>query len=115
MTVRRVSSGDRRKLFQESEPAPEFAKRVRSGKQVDRFVGTINTANFFRRPHGLGWALVGDAGYHKDPATAQGISDSFRDAELITEAINQGFSGLRPLVEALGEYEEKRNSAVMPM
>src|SRR3712207_9569636 len=35
--------------------------------------------NFFRKPHGSGWALVGDAGYHKDPYGAQGISDAFRD------------------------------------
>jgi hypothetical protein len=42
--------------------APEFAERVRSGRQEDRLVGTSNTANFFRRSHGPGWALVGDAG-----------------------------------------------------
>ena len=27
------------------------------------------------------WALIGDAGYNKDPITAQGISDAFSDAE----------------------------------
>jgi flavin-dependent dehydrogenase len=101
--------------FKTLDLAPEFAQRVRSGKQVDRFAGTVNTANFFRRPHGPGWALVGDAGYHKDPATAQGIADSFRDAEFVAEAISQGLSGLRPLAEALAEYEETRNLTVMPM
>ena len=101
--------------FKTLDLALEFAQRVRSGKQMDRFAGTVNTANFFRRPYGPGWALVGDAGYHKDPATAQGIADSFRDAEFVAEAINQGFSGLRPLAEALAEYEETRNLAVMPM
>jgi 2-polyprenyl-6-methoxyphenol hydroxylase-like FAD-dependent oxidoreductase len=58
---------------------------------------------------------VGDAGYHKDPATAQGISDSFRDAELLTEAIDAGFSERQPLEEALAEYERQRNAAVLPM
>jgi flavin-dependent dehydrogenase len=101
--------------FRSLELAPEFAERVRSGKQVDRLVGTANTANFFRRPYGPGWALVGDAGHHKDPATAQGISDSFRDAELVSEAIDEGLSGRRMLDEALAEYEQKRNAAVMPM
>jgi 2-polyprenyl-6-methoxyphenol hydroxylase-like FAD-dependent oxidoreductase len=95
--------------------APRLLERVRSGKQEDRFVGTVNTANFFRRPYGAGWALVGDAGYHKDPATAQGIADSFRDAELLSDAIDDGFSGRIPLDDALRTYEEKRNSAVRPM
>jgi flavin-dependent dehydrogenase len=95
--------------------ASEFADRVRSGKREERFVGTADTANFFRRPFGPGWALVGDAGYHKDPSTAQGITDSFRDAELLSEAIDDGFSGRRLLADALADYEEKRNTAVMPM
>jgi 2-polyprenyl-6-methoxyphenol hydroxylase-like FAD-dependent oxidoreductase len=58
---------------------------------------------------------VGDAGYHKDPATAQGIADSFRDVELLTEAIDAGFSERQPLAEALAEYERQRNAAVLPM
>jgi 2-polyprenyl-6-methoxyphenol hydroxylase-like FAD-dependent oxidoreductase len=101
--------------FKSLNLAPQFAERVRSGKREERFVGTANTANFFRRPYGPGWALVGDAGYHKDPSTAQGITDSFRDAELLSEAIDQGLSGQRPLADTLAEYEWKRNSAVMPM
>ena len=101
--------------FKSLELAPQFAERVRSGKQEDRLVGTVNTANFLRRPYGSGWALVGDAGYHKDPATAQGIADSFRDAELLSEAIDAGFSGRKQLDDALARYEEERNSTVMPM
>ncbi len=38
---------------------------------------------FLRRPWGPGWALVGDAGYFKDPITAHGMSDALRDAELL--------------------------------
>jgi menaquinone-9 beta-reductase len=44
----------------------------------------------FRRAHGNGWALVGDAGYFKDPFAAHGISDAFRDAELLADAIVDG-------------------------
>ena len=96
------------------ELVPELAAHVRAGRREERFVGTSSTANFFRKPYGPGWALVGDAGYHKDPSTAQGISDSFRDAELLTEAIDQGFSGRRPLAEALADYERRRNTSVRP-
>jgi 2-polyprenyl-6-methoxyphenol hydroxylase-like FAD-dependent oxidoreductase len=97
------------------ELVPELADRVRAGRREERFVGTSSTANFFRKPYGPGWALVGDAGYHKDPSTAQGISDSFRDAETLTEAIDAGFSGRRPLADALADYEQQRNASVMPM
>ena len=36
---------------------------------------------------GPGWALVGDAGYFKDPITTHGITDALRDAELLADAI----------------------------
>jgi 2-polyprenyl-6-methoxyphenol hydroxylase-like FAD-dependent oxidoreductase len=101
--------------FKSLDLAPEFADRVHSGKQEERLVGSVNTENFLRRPYGPGWALVGDAGYHHDPSTAQGISDSFRDAQLLSDAIDAGFSEARPLDDALLEYEQKRNFAVMPM
>jgi 2-polyprenyl-6-methoxyphenol hydroxylase-like FAD-dependent oxidoreductase len=71
--------------------------------------------NFFRRPFGPGWALVGDAGYDRDPITAQGISDAFRDAELLADAIDAGFSGRRSLDAALADYEAQRNAAVREM
>jgi 2-polyprenyl-6-methoxyphenol hydroxylase-like FAD-dependent oxidoreductase len=45
---------------------------------------------FLRRASGPGWALVGDAGYFKDPLTAHGITDAFRDAELLANAIAGG-------------------------
>jgi flavin-dependent dehydrogenase len=95
--------------------APGLAARVDEGKQEERFVGTADVPNFFRKPYGPGWALVGDAGYHKDPVTAQGITDAFRDAEWLVEAIDAGFSGRRLLAEALADYQRRRDAAVLPM
>jgi 2-polyprenyl-6-methoxyphenol hydroxylase-like FAD-dependent oxidoreductase len=94
---------------------PELAERVRNGRREERFVGTADLPNFFRKPYGSGWALVGDAGYHKDPRCGQGITDAFRDAELVAEAIDAGLSGRRSLEEALADYERRRNGAVLPM
>ena len=54
------------------ELAPAFAERVRAATREARFVGTA-VPNYFRKPYGPGWALVGDAGYNKDFITAQGI------------------------------------------
>jgi flavin-dependent dehydrogenase len=96
------------------EATPQLMERVRGGRRAERFYGTADVPNFFRQPYGDGWALVGDAGYHKDPISAQGITDSFRDAELVAAAIDDGLSGRRPLEEALADYERRRNEAAMP-
>jgi 2-polyprenyl-6-methoxyphenol hydroxylase-like FAD-dependent oxidoreductase len=95
--------------------APGLAERVRGGTRDEHFRGTADLPNFYRRPHGPGWALVGDAGYHKDPITAQGISDAFRDADLLATAIDDGLAGRRPLAEALTGYEQTRNETTQPL
>jgi flavin-dependent dehydrogenase len=95
--------------------SPDFAKRVRQGRREEQFIGTADVPNFFRKPYGPGWALVGDAGYHKDPITAQGITDAFRSADLLAEAIDAGLSGRQPLEDALATYERRRNEEVLPM
>ncbi len=97
------------------ELVPALAERVRAGRREECFVGTATLPNYFRKPHGPGWALVGDAGYHKDPLTAQGITDAFRDAELLAEAIDAGLWGKRPMEEALAGYERRRNEAAVPV
>ena len=94
---------------------PDLAERVRAGQRTERFRGTADQQNLYRRPHGPGWALVGDAGYHKDPITAQGITDAFRDAELVAEAIDDGFAERQSLETTLTAYERRRNEATRPL
>lgn len=96
------------------DQVPDFAERVRSGKREERFYGTTDLPNFFRKPYGPGWALVGDAGCHKDPYLALGICDAFRDAEWLSDAIDEGLSGRRSVDTAMAEYERRRNEATMP-
>jgi flavin-dependent dehydrogenase len=93
------------------ELVPKLARRLREGKREANFVGTGVLPNFFRKPYGPGWALVGDAGHHKDPVGGLGIMDAFRDAELLADALDAGLSGRQPLDEALGGYERQRNAA----
>lgn len=71
--------------------------------------------NFFRRPFGPGWALVGDAGYIRDPITAQGVTDAFRDAEACASALDDVFSGRRPFEDAMPAYQRARDSRVLPI
>jgi flavin-dependent dehydrogenase len=95
--------------------APAFADRVHAGRRETRFVGTADVANYMRKPYGPGWALVGDAGYNKDPSTAQGISDAFRDAELLADAIDTWLSVAMPFDLAMAGYQAKRDEASLPM
>ena len=94
--------------------APEFAERVRGATRAAPFAGAA-VANFFRKPYGPGWALVGDAGYNKDPITAQGITDAFRDAELCAKALDETLAGARAFDDAMGEYQRTRDEHVRPM
>lgn len=96
------------------EMVPAFADRVRAATREARFVGTA-VPNYFRKPYGPGWALVGDAGYNKDFITAHGIHDAFRDAELCTTALDETFSGVRSFEVAMGEYQFTRDEHVLPM
>ena len=91
------------------ESVPDLAGRVRSGRREERFAGAADLPNFQRKPYGPGWALVGDAGCHKDPFLALGICDAFRDADFLVEALDAGFNGRSDLQEALAEYERRRN------
>jgi flavin-dependent dehydrogenase len=93
--------------------APDLAEDLKKGKRESRFVGGAIPGHV-RKPYGRGWALVGDAGYQKDPCTASGITDAFSSAEWLAEAIDAGFSGRQPLEEALAGYEAKRNQAELP-
>jgi 2-polyprenyl-6-methoxyphenol hydroxylase-like FAD-dependent oxidoreductase len=95
------------------QEAPAFAERVQAGHREERFVGTGDVPNYYRKPFGPGWALVGDAGYHKDPVTGQGILDSFRDAELLANALDAGFSGKQPAEETLADYQQQRDRATV--
>jgi len=94
--------------------APEFAERVRRARREARFLGAA-VPNYLRKPYGPGWALVGDAGYNKDPITAQGITDAFRDAQRCAIAVDEGLSGARSFDEAMADYQRARDEHVLAM
>ena len=93
---------------------PVFAERVRGARREARFAGA-SLPNYFHKPYGPGWVLVGDAGYIKDSITAQGINDAFRDAERCAIALDNWFAGARPFDEAMRDYQRERDEHVMPM
>jgi 2-polyprenyl-6-methoxyphenol hydroxylase-like FAD-dependent oxidoreductase len=94
---------------------PTVARRLEGARRVEKWSGIAGVPNYFRQPFGLGWALVGDAAYNKDPMTAQGISDAFIDAEALATAIDDGWSGRRPLSEGVAANQASRDRRVKPM
>ncbi len=91
------------------ELAPAFAERLRRATRQARFAGAA-VPNYFRKPYGRGWVLVGDAGYNRDFITAQGILDAFRDAELCAAALDRFFSGGQSFENAMAEYHRTRDA-----
>jgi 2-polyprenyl-6-methoxyphenol hydroxylase-like FAD-dependent oxidoreductase len=88
--------------------APTFVDRVASASPASSLRGWAGAPGFFRRSWGPGWALVGDAGYFKDPITTHGMSDAMRDAELLADALLAVLSGV-PDGLALAAYERLRD------
>ncbi len=92
---------------------PEFAERVHGARREERFAGGC-VRNWFRTPYGAGWALVGDAGYTKDPITAQGISDAFHDAEACSTALLSAWGGTASYDDAMSAWHVARDQHALP-
>ena len=97
------------------EAWPSVAERMRSGERVERYRTASDLRGYFRKPYGAGWALVGDAGYHLHPITAQGITDAFLDAERLTDALDATFTGRTTGDEAMAHYQATRDDHVAAM
>lgn len=95
--------------------APGLHARLEGGRPTERLRGTGDQQNFFRRASGPGWALVGDAGHHKDSITARGISDGFTQVESLVGHAGDLLDGDPALLDAaLARYEQDRDAALTP-
>ncbi|MET1060887.1 MAG: NAD(P)/FAD-dependent oxidoreductase [Nocardioides sp.] len=90
--------------------APGQHERLADARRVGRFHGWPGAPGHMRRPWGPGWALVGDAGYFKDPISTHGMTDAMRDAELLTIALLAALGGERTEREAFGQYRLRRDT-----
>lgn len=84
----------------------ELAEAVTVNEPSGKLRGFAGAPGFLRRSTGPGWALVGDAGYFRDPITAHGITDALREAELLTRAVADDGDG------GLDAYQPKRDERV---
>jgi flavin-dependent dehydrogenase len=90
-----------------AECSTELAAAVSDARLVGKYRGFPGQVGFFRQSWGPGWALVGDAGYFKDPLTAHGITDALRDAELLARAVTEGSD------DALAQYQTVRDELAL--
>lgn len=89
--------------------SPDLLRNLELCHLSNPMKGFAGSPSYLRRSHGAGWALVGDAGYFKDPITAHGITDALRDAELLSRAVISGTCA------ALAAYEEERDELSVPL
>jgi len=89
--------------------APTAAPRLAQARFTGRARSFPGLAGYLRQAHGRGWALVGDAGYFKDPLSTHGMSDALRDAELLAVAVLAGLGEGAGADSALDGYEQERD------
>lgn len=94
---------------------PPVVERLGDAPLEGQIVGTGDLPNYLRVPVGPGWALVGDAGCHKDPHTVQGMGDAARGAVLLADALDRWWRGETSETEALKAYHAARDADVLPM
>jgi len=92
--------------------APQLAERLRQARRTSPVQGMLRQPNQLRQAFGPGWALVGDAGYYRDAITAYGISDAFRDAELLAVALDRALDADGEETTALAAYQQQRDQAL---
>jgi flavin-dependent dehydrogenase len=112
----RRRTGSREEAFGEllERSAPPLAERLRQARRTSPVQGMLRQPNQLRQAFGPGWALVGDAGYYRDAVTAYGISDAFRDAELLAVALDRALGATTEVEEAaaLARYQRQRDQAL---
>ena len=116
--VRSVTEAERlRRNFEEGYLAvlhemDSVGQRIDQATREDRIVGSADLPNYLRTCAGPGWALVGDAAYHKDPTPADGITDAFIGVDLLVEAADKFLSSGDG--SALDDYQKRLSEIARP-
>jgi len=97
----------------ELRKVPGFGDWGSAATRETGFSGTT-MPNYYRKPYGPGWALVGDAGYDRDACTAQGITNAFLHAEMLAGAWLSVQSGQQSFDEAMAGYHSARDEQTLP-
>jgi len=107
-TARRTGTAESAFAALLRQAAPVLAAQLHKAERTSRVRGMLSAPNQVRRAAGAGWALVGDAAGHRDPVTGHGITDAYRDAELLAVALDAALRGDVEEPVALDAYERTR-------
>jgi flavin-dependent dehydrogenase len=91
------------------------ASRLVGAERVGALRYARGVPGYLRRSWGDGWALLGDAGYWKDPLSTHGITDALRDAELLARAVLSAPEPGSGQLDALATYQSMRDEMALPM
>jgi 2-polyprenyl-6-methoxyphenol hydroxylase-like FAD-dependent oxidoreductase len=100
------------RILAESDPGLAERLAAMPSPAIRTFTGQ---PGYVRHSWGRGWALVGDAGYYKDPLSAHGLTDALRDAELLTRAIAAVLLAGEDERAALADYQATRDALSTPL
>lgn len=95
--------------------SPDLAERLASATLVSPVRTFVGQRGYLRQCWGPGWALVGDAGSWKDPISAHGLTDAFRDAEGLSRAALGVLAGESSAASAFGRYQAIRDRLSLPI
>jgi 2-polyprenyl-6-methoxyphenol hydroxylase-like FAD-dependent oxidoreductase len=93
--------------------APDLFDEISTSEQAGKLQGTGDQQNFFRKAHGPGWVLIGDAGHHLDSITARGITNAFIQADLLSNAVGPDLSDQRQVDIALSQFAATRRERLI--
>jgi flavin-dependent dehydrogenase len=93
-----------------TESSPDLAARLAAATPPRALRTFTGRPGHIRRSWGSGWALVGDAGYFKDPLTSHGMTDALRDAELLARALVAVIVDGADERDALADYQRTRDA-----
>lgn len=92
---------------------PGMAERMATATLERRMLGMRCVDNHFHTPFGPGWALIGDAGYVKDPITGMGMGDAMLQAGWLADALHDVFQGSQWQTR-MAEFQQQRDRACVP-
>ena len=110
-----VGAGGPAYAFQRLAEGSQVAPRLAGAERVGALRYARGLPGFVRRSWGDGWALIGDAGYWKDPLSTHGITDALRDAELLARAVLRAPAPGPAQLDALAGYQAVRDELALPM
>jgi flavin-dependent dehydrogenase len=113
--ARLIDVGGTAHAFRQLADYSSVSSLLCDGERVGPLRYARGLPGYLRRSWGSGWALLGDAGYWKDPLSTHGITDALRDAELLVRAVQEAPRAGPAQTEALARYQAARDQLARPM